>query len=164
MKWFLCGEAPPTRVSSVSFHMVVVASFLLHCLASWISSTRTKCIFRDGQTTLFTGALAAEAGAGRGWSAERKVDIPGGGPLENLIMFSGTQCRTRWWRRGDKDKKEPFSFPFTCRVDDTQRPGRLWMATNSLNEEKIYHTIVCIEKLDVRMFCQLQYRTSKSPF
>ncbi|AWP06608.1 Hypothetical protein SMAX5B_021243 [Scophthalmus maximus] len=24
------------------------------------------------------------------------------------------------------------------------------MATNSLNEEKIYHTIVCIEKLDVR--------------
>lgn len=25
-----------------------------------------------------------------------KVDIPGGSTLENLIMFSGTQCGTRW--------------------------------------------------------------------
>lgn len=57
-----------------------------------------------------TDTLSTKADVERGWSTEKKVDIPGGDTLENFIMFSGTQRRTWWWIQGDKEKHLPH-FP-----------------------------------------------------
>lgn len=47
---------------------------------------------------------------------KHKVDIPGGATLENLIMFSGTQRSSGWWRQSDKEAA--FSLALTW-----SRPG-----------------------------------------
>lgn len=123
---FLCGEGfhwlyQDHTLESVASQLVVDASLLFVSLLHFMNqvkflpkSAQSAALTRDGQTALFTDTLAAKAGVERGWSTERRVDIPGGSTLENLIMFSGTQCRTRWWRRGGQ-RKAPSSLPFTWR-------------------------------------------------
>lgn len=108
------------------FYFMIQVRFLPKSLPSAALTT-------DRQTPLFTDTLAAKAAVKRGWSTEKKVDIPGGATLENLIMFSGTQYRTRWWRQGDKEKHLPH-FPSPGEGPILQ-PGKLWLATNVLITE-----------------------------